>query len=134
MVFTVLPSSPSRFERVDCLVEMGVWAAGRGLSRAGSDYLHSALDILYDVEEKVRVSQLCSVHSSPHYYTTCISNINQLYSSETYFTVCPTLGSSIIRYTIQRITCTDETLFLFLCHRTESNINGVYMYLYGIRY
>ena len=39
-----------RFERVDCLVEMGEWATGRGLARCGSDYLRSALDLLYDVE------------------------------------------------------------------------------------
>lgn len=39
-----------RFERVDCLVEMGEWATGRGLARVGCDYLRSALDLLYDVE------------------------------------------------------------------------------------
>ena len=39
-----------RFERVDCLVEMGEWATGRGLALCGADYLRSALDLLYDVE------------------------------------------------------------------------------------
>lgn len=42
----------NRFERVDCLVEMGEWATGRGLTVIGSDYLRSAVDLLYDVEEK----------------------------------------------------------------------------------
>lgn len=42
----------TRFERVDCLVEMGEWMTGRGLNQAGADYLRSALDLLYDVEEK----------------------------------------------------------------------------------
>lgn len=42
-----------RFERVDCLVEMGEWATGRGLARCGCDYLRSALDLLYDVEVRV---------------------------------------------------------------------------------
>ncbi|CAM9269015.1 unnamed protein product [Scytosiphon promiscuus] len=40
-----------RFERLDCLVEMGEWATGRGLASAGADYLRAALDLLYDVEE-----------------------------------------------------------------------------------
>lgn len=44
----------NRFERVEVLVEMGEWMTGRGLARAGSDYLRSALDLIYDVEEKVR--------------------------------------------------------------------------------
>lgn len=44
----------SRFERVDCLVEMGEWATGKGLTVIASDYLRSALDLLYDVEEKAR--------------------------------------------------------------------------------
>eukprot|EP00903_Cladosiphon_okamuranus_P014428 g13389.t1 len=46
-----------RFERVDCLVEMGEWATGRGLVRYGCDYLRSALDLLYDVEEKAMAIQ-----------------------------------------------------------------------------
>lgn len=31
---------------------------GMGVSRAGSDYLRSALDLLYDVEEKVKVASI----------------------------------------------------------------------------
>lgn len=53
--FTSSYITATRFERVEILVEMGEWMTGRGLSRAGCDYFHSALDLLYDVEEKVRV-------------------------------------------------------------------------------
>lgn len=33
---------------------MGEWATGRGLTVIGSNYLQSAVDLLYDVEEKAR--------------------------------------------------------------------------------
>lgn len=46
-----------RFERLDCLVEMGEWAMGRGLAQSGMDYLRSALDLLYDVEVGRRLSE-----------------------------------------------------------------------------
>lgn len=45
-----LAALAERFERLDCLVEMGEWATGRGLALCGADYLRSALDLLYDVE------------------------------------------------------------------------------------
>ncbi|CAN0536169.1 unnamed protein product, partial [Ectocarpus sp. 12 AP-2014] len=51
-----LESLGERFERLDCLVEMGEWAMGRGLAQSGSDYLRSALDLLYDVEVGRRLS------------------------------------------------------------------------------
>ncbi|CAM9900468.1 unnamed protein product, partial [Sphacelaria rigidula] len=47
-----LESLGDRFERVDCLLEMGEWMTERGAHHAGLDYLRSALDLLYDVEEK----------------------------------------------------------------------------------
>lgn len=50
-----LESLDGRFERVDCLVEMGEWATGKGLVRSGADYLRSALDLLYDVEVEVYI-------------------------------------------------------------------------------
>lgn len=50
-----ITTSRRRFERVDCLVEMGEWLTGQGLTRGGIDYLASALDLLYDVEEQVRI-------------------------------------------------------------------------------
>lgn len=50
----------NRFERVDCLVDMGEWATGRGMIVIGSDYLRSALDLLYDVEGKASVAMLLS--------------------------------------------------------------------------
>lgn len=46
-------NSRSRFERLHCLVEMGEWMVGRGWNEFGMDYLRSALDLLYDVEEQV---------------------------------------------------------------------------------
>ncbi|CAM9765355.1 unnamed protein product, partial [Ectocarpus sp. 4 AP-2014] len=47
-----LESFGERFDKLDCLVEMGEWAMGRGLAQSGSDCLWSALDLLYDVEER----------------------------------------------------------------------------------
>lgn len=46
-------NTSNRFERVDCLVELGEWMIGRDSHQAGVDYLRSALDVLYDVEEQV---------------------------------------------------------------------------------
>lgn len=53
--FTSSYINATRFERVEILVEMGEWMTGKGLTRAGCDYFRSALDLIYDVEEKVRV-------------------------------------------------------------------------------